>query len=75
MDFDVGDRVRVGGTLTGTVICITTGECYGVQMDDEDFVGHRCSGLKLKAGSIGDKSNCWWVTPDNLSRVEVEDGK
>jgi hypothetical protein len=63
--FKVGDRVNVGG-LTGTIICISMGDLFGVQFDDEEFVGHRCLGIKLKAGKPSAKFNCWWVKPENV---------
>ena len=64
MDFNVGDRVSVEGK-TGTIICISLGGLIGVQFDDENFVGHRCLGIQLKAGEPSLKNNCWWVKSDS----------
>lgn len=70
MEFNVGDRVTVDG-MNGTVICITLGDLLGVQFDDENYEGHRCSGIPLKAGSpSARKNNCWWVLPENASILE-----
>ena len=70
MELNVGDRVTVEG-LSGTVICITMGDLLGVQFDDENYDGHRCLGVKLKAGNPSNKSNCWWVKPENATPLEV----
>ena len=67
--FKVGDRVTVDG-MNGTIICITLGDIFGVQFDDEDYDGHRCLGVKLKAGKPSTKNNCWWVNPENVTRYE-----
>ena len=68
--FKVGDRVNVGGTK-GTIICITEYDMFGVQFDDEEFAGHRCMGVKLKAGKPSPrKDNCWWVKPENVTSCE-----
>lgn len=67
--FKVGDRVTVDG-MTGTLICITMGDMFGVQFDDEKYSGHRCGGVKLKAGKPGDKCNCWWVKPCSVKHYE-----
>jgi hypothetical protein len=69
--FCIGDRVRVDN-LTGTVICISMGDMLGVQFDDEQYSGHRCLGVKLKAGSPSTKCNCWWVKPQNAHRIHVK---
>ena len=69
-DFKVGDRVSVGG-MSGTVICIATTDMFGVQFDDESFAGHRCGGVKLKAGSPSSKANCWWVKAKSMSKGAV----
>jgi len=66
--FKVGDRVRVAG-MNGTIICITTTDMFGVQFEDEQFSGHRCGGVKLKAGSPSSKRNCWWVKANNMSKT------
>ena len=69
MEFNVGDIVNVDG-LIGTVICISMGDLLGVQFD-EDYSGHRCLGIPLKAGSPSPRTNnCWWVRPENATRLE-----
>ena len=68
--FKVGDRVNVDG-MNGTVICIGITDILGVQFDDANYPGHRCRGIPLKAGTTGDKPNCWWVAPDSASHGEV----
>ena len=67
--FNVGDLVKVDN-LTGTVICISFGDLLGVEFDDDRYSGHRCLGVKLKAGSPSNKCNCWWVNPDNAKRIK-----
>lgn len=67
--FKVGDRVSVGG-MTGTIICISMGDLFGVQFDDEDYQGHRCLAVKLKAGSPSTTENCWWVKSKSLVKIE-----
>jgi hypothetical protein len=67
--FKVGDRVNVSG-MTGTIICISMGDLFGVQFDDEDYPGHRCLAVKLKAGNPSTKTNCWWVKSKSLVKIE-----
>ena len=70
MEFNVGDRVNVDG-LNGTVICISVGDLLGIQFDDDDYAGHRCLGVTLRAGSPSIKKNCWWVRPESATHGEA----